>query len=113
MYVRSFSLCVLNSQETRVCNLPSIGIVDSDCDPSLFTYPVPANDDTEEATRFYLKHFVAAIREGKVTCVPNFVANNLFLTLPASTASHNIAHATQKMSPKVSGTQESEQPKTK
>lgn len=51
--------------EATTCDIPTIGLVDSDCNPDLFTYPVPANDDTQSAMDCYLRHFVAAIREGK------------------------------------------------
>ena len=53
-------------QEAIYCNLPTIGICDSDSDPTVFTYPVPGNDDSQITLDFYLGHFVAAIREGKV-----------------------------------------------
>jgi small subunit ribosomal protein S2 len=42
-----------------------VGIVDSDCDPSLVTYPIPGNDDTEEAMKLYLDLFTSAILDAK------------------------------------------------
>lgn len=45
--------------------IPSVGIVDTDCNPNLITYPIPGNDDTMEAQRLYLKLFKEAILLGK------------------------------------------------
>nr|CAG8540522.1 1181_t:CDS:2 [Entrophospora candida] len=33
-------------EETKVCNIPTIGIVDTDFDPRKVTWPIPANDDS-------------------------------------------------------------------
>lgn len=32
-------------RECRQSHIPTIGIVDTDCNPTLVTYPIPANDD--------------------------------------------------------------------
>jgi len=45
--------------------IPTVGIVDSNCDPNLITYPVPGNDDTVAAVQFYCKVFKEAILRGK------------------------------------------------
>lgn len=45
--------------------IPTVGIVDSNCDPRLVTYPIPANDDTYKAVVYYLKLFETAIKKGK------------------------------------------------
>nr|ALS04155.1 mitochondrial 28S ribosomal protein S2 [Acartia pacifica] len=37
--------------------IPTIGIVDTDCNPNLVTYPVPGNDDSIESANFYLEMF--------------------------------------------------------
>lgn len=46
-------------------NIPSIGILDSNCTPDLITYPVPGNDDSPAAIEYYCKVFKHAILEGK------------------------------------------------
>ena len=46
-------------------SIPTIGIVDSDCNPNIITYPVPGNDDTLECTQLYLHLFKQAILLGK------------------------------------------------
>ncbi|KAF0300400.1 28S ribosomal protein S2, mitochondrial [Amphibalanus amphitrite] len=45
--------------------IPTVGVVDSNCDPRLVTYPVPGNDDSTTAVRLYCKLFSEAIRRGK------------------------------------------------
>ena len=45
--------------------IPTIGIVDSNCEPNLITYPIPGNDDSLCAVAFYLKVFKEAILRGK------------------------------------------------
>ena len=45
--------------------IPSIAIVDSDCNPNIITYPIPGNDDTLESVQLYLHLFKQAILLGK------------------------------------------------
>ncbi|KAL3872399.1 hypothetical protein ACJMK2_040327 [Sinanodonta woodiana] len=45
--------------------IPTVGVVDSNCDPRLITYPVPGNDDTPVAVHLYLRLFKEAILRGK------------------------------------------------
>ena len=46
-------------------NIPTIGIVDTDCSPNLITFPVPGNDDSLESQQLYLHLFKQAILLGK------------------------------------------------
>eukprot|EP00158_Paraphelidium_tribonemae_P006996 Partr_v1_DN28064_c2_g2_i1_m57229 putative Ribosomal protein len=36
-------------EEAAITNVPTIGLVDTDCDPLLVTYPIPGNDDSHSA----------------------------------------------------------------
>jgi len=45
--------------------IPTIGVVDSDCNPNIITYPIPGNDDTLESIQLYLHLFKQAILLGK------------------------------------------------
>ena len=36
-------------KEATQCNIPTIGIVDTDCDPRSVTFPIPGNDDSASA----------------------------------------------------------------
>ena len=52
-------------KEAIMCNIPSIGILDSDCNPNLITYPVPGNDDTPTAMELYSSLFSVVISRAK------------------------------------------------
>jgi len=41
--------------------IPTIGIVDSDCNPNLVTFPIPGNDDSLSSSRLYLDLFKKTI----------------------------------------------------
>lgn len=45
--------------------IPTVGIVDTNCNPNLITYPVPGNDDTPCAIELYCRLFKEAILRGK------------------------------------------------
>ena len=51
--------------EAAMCNIPTIGIVDTDSNPNLITYPIPGNDDTPSAVELYCKLFSDVIMKGK------------------------------------------------
>lgn len=46
-------------------NIPTIGVVDSNCNPGLVTYPVPGNDDTPAAVELYCRLFKTTINRAK------------------------------------------------
>lgn len=46
-------------------NIPTVGIVDSNCNPSLISYPVPGNDDTPAAMELYCRLFKMTIKRAK------------------------------------------------
>lgn len=52
-------------KEAAMSNIPSIGVVDSDCNPNLITYPVPGNDDTPSAMELYCSLFSEVISRAK------------------------------------------------
>ena len=43
--------------EAKKLNIPIIGIVDTNCDPDLIDYPIPANDDGVKSVQFILENF--------------------------------------------------------
>lgn len=69
-------IILLNTRETaidmhqvvfdaaKMC-IPLVGVVDSNADPRLVTYPVPGNDDSPTAIALYCRLFAEAIRRGK------------------------------------------------
>lgn len=52
-------------KEAAMTCVPSIGIVDTDCDPNLIMYPVPGNDDTPSSIVFYCRLFADVINKAK------------------------------------------------
>lgn len=46
-------------------SIPTVAIVDSDCNPNLISYPIPGNDDTLDSQQLYLHLFKQAILLGK------------------------------------------------
>jgi small subunit ribosomal protein S2 len=50
--------------EARRLNLPIFGMVDTNSDPELIDFPIPANDDAANSIAIVLDTVVQAIREG-------------------------------------------------
>ncbi|XP_076562481.1 small ribosomal subunit protein uS2m isoform X1 [Arvicanthis niloticus] len=46
-------------------NIPTVGIVDTNCNPCLITYPVPGNDDSPQAVQLFCKLFRTTINRAK------------------------------------------------
>jgi len=46
--------------------VPVVAISDTNTDPTMATYPIPANDKSISSLSFILNHLVAAIKEGQV-----------------------------------------------
>jgi small subunit ribosomal protein S2 len=52
-------------KEARKLGLPVVAIVDTNADPSLVTYPIPANDDAIKTIQLMTGYVVQAIEHGK------------------------------------------------
>ncbi len=52
-------------KEANDLGIPVIAIVDTNCDPSSITYPVPGNDDSHASISLISSHIAAAISEGR------------------------------------------------
>ena len=52
-------------REANSLNIPIFAITDTNVDPSIITYPIPANDDSIKSTQLILDYFVEAIKEAK------------------------------------------------
>lgn len=59
-------------REARKLKIPVVAIVDSNADPSLVEYPIPANDDAIKALALITEYVAATIKSGKakVKAVP-------------------------------------------
>ena len=51
-------------QECKKLGIPTICIVDTNCNPSLIPYPIPANDDSSASINFILNYLVTKILRG-------------------------------------------------
>lgn len=51
-------------QESLKLGIPTICIVDSNCNPDLIPYPIPANDDSSSSINFILNYLVNRILAG-------------------------------------------------
>ena len=51
--------------EARKLGIPIIGIVDTNCDPDMIDYPIPANDDGVKSVQFILDNFKKVIMSNK------------------------------------------------
>ncbi len=51
--------------EAKNLNIPVIGIVDTNADPTAVDYAIPGNDDAIKGLQLMLDYFVAAVDEGK------------------------------------------------
>jgi small subunit ribosomal protein S2 len=50
--------------EARKLNIPTFAIVDTNSDPNLIDFPIPANDDASKSIELVIKIMVQAIEEG-------------------------------------------------
>lgn len=52
-------------KEARIAGVPVVSLVDTNCDPSVIDYPIPANDDSIKSIRLFMGLFGDAIKNGK------------------------------------------------
>jgi small subunit ribosomal protein S2 len=53
-------------KEARKLGIPVVAIVDTNADPSLVAYPIPANDDAIKTIQLITDHVKLAIERGKL-----------------------------------------------
>lgn len=53
-------------KEARKLGIPIVGIVDTNADPNLVDYPIPANDDAIKTIQLICEYMTSAIEAGKV-----------------------------------------------
>ncbi|KAJ1899920.1 hypothetical protein LPJ66_001813 [Kickxella alabastrina] len=56
--------CKTMLAECKLAHVPTVGIVDTNCDPRLVTYPVPCNDDSMRAVAIVAGVLARAAKEG-------------------------------------------------
>jgi small subunit ribosomal protein S2 len=52
-------------KEARIAGVPIVALIDTNCDPDLVDYPVPANDDSLKSISLYVDLFGKAIEAGR------------------------------------------------
>ena len=61
--------------EAKKLGIPIIGIVDTNCDPELIDYPIPANDDGVKSVQFILDNFKKVLISNDDTSSDNSTKN--------------------------------------
>jgi small subunit ribosomal protein S2 len=64
--------------------VPTVALVDTDCDPSLITYPVPGNDDSISSIKLFLDLVGKAISLGRASRVEQPQSSDEVRVLSAS-----------------------------
>jgi small subunit ribosomal protein S2 len=64
MFVVDTSYEEIAVAEAKRMNIPSIGLVDTNSDPTQLTYPIPGNDDATKSVRIIIETIVEAITNG-------------------------------------------------
>ena len=64
MFVVDTSYEEIAVAEAKRMNIPSIGLVDTNSDPTQLAYPIPGNDDATKSIRIVVDAVVAAIQSG-------------------------------------------------
>ena len=52
-------------KEANVLRVPVFALCDTNSDPTVVKYPIPANDDSVKSVKLILDYFVEAVKEGK------------------------------------------------
>nr|ACH47279.1 ribosomal protein S2 [Monsonia vanderietiae] len=62
---------IMALRECITLGIPTIGLIDTNCDPDLVDLPIPANDDSIRSIRLILNKLVFAICEGRSRSIRN------------------------------------------
>lgn len=67
-------------KEARIAGVPIVALIDTNCDPDLVDYPIPANDDSLKSISLYVDLFGKAVdrgrkSEGLISLRKNHIAN--------------------------------------
>jgi small subunit ribosomal protein S2 len=67
-------------KEARIADIPIVALMDTNCNPELVQYPVPANDDSIKSISLYVDLFAKAVDRGRkseslISLRKNHIAN--------------------------------------
>ncbi|MDY6842542.1 MAG: 30S ribosomal protein S2 [Thermodesulfobacteriota bacterium] len=65
VYIVDTNKEIIAARETRKVGIPTIALVDTNCDPDEVTFPIPANDDAIRAVKLFTSLVANACIEGK------------------------------------------------
>ncbi|PKN03055.1 30S ribosomal protein S2 [Candidatus Dojkabacteria bacterium HGW-Dojkabacteria-1] len=51
--------------EAKIAGIPVLALIDTNCDPDLVDYPIPANDDSIKSISLFVSLFEEVIKDGK------------------------------------------------
>jgi len=91
-------------REARKLNIPVVGIVDTNCDPNLVSFPIPGNDDAIRSISLFTRVVAEAIEEGRKLKGEGADVAAVEMAAPASAekkASASLDAADAKVEPKV------------
>ncbi len=57
-------------REAKLLNIPIVGILDTDDDPTIIDYPIPANDSAKSSIKYIITKLEDAINEGLKSATP-------------------------------------------
>ena len=61
-------------KEARRLDIPTIALIDTNCDPSCVVYPIPSNDDGSRVIRLFAAAVADAVNEGRKKYVPTIAS---------------------------------------
>lgn len=67
--------------EANTVNIPVIALMDTNCDPDVVDFPIPANDDSIKSIDLFLGLFAQVIKEGKKPQALVSLRKNYYATL--------------------------------
>jgi small subunit ribosomal protein S2 len=62
LFVTSIKSQITPVREAKKKNIPVIGLVDTDSDPTIISYPIPSNDESISALKFMLEQIEEALK---------------------------------------------------
>jgi small subunit ribosomal protein S2 len=67
--------------EAKLVDVPTIGICDTDMDPTIMTWSIPANDDSPEGTLLIAEILGSSIREGIMARIKSKKTDEITMTI--------------------------------
>ena len=92
-------------RETQKLRIPSVGIVDTNCDPDAVTYPIPGNDDAIRGISLFCRVIAEAVIDGRSRWEKEIAAAEEEAAVELASAVVEVADTEQQESGPDSGTE--------